>query len=93
MSTTYKFAQEGTNEQAVPLFSGDPKVCSVLDGLPYQFPMIEAGEEAKISPADYALLKQKYLWLVERINRLEAENIDLQLTVRFYQDICLDEYA
>ena len=63
----------------------------MLEGLQWQPSTIEPDEEADVSLADYAHLKDEYLLLIERIKMLEVENSNLRLTVQFYQDLCIDD--
>ena len=87
-----QFLREGISETA-PFLSTDQNVNPVLEGLQRQCSTIELGEEVGVILTDYAHLKQEYLLLVERINRLETENTNLRLTVQFYQVLCLDDCA
>ena len=91
MSAESQFLREGMNKQAAPFLSADQKVSPGLECLQWQRSTIEPGEEADVSLAEYAHLKDEYLLLIERIKMLEVENSNLRLTVQFYQDLCIDD--
>ncbi len=93
MSAEFQFSQAGISEQATSFLSADQRVSTSLEGLPRQPSTIALDEESNVSLGDYAHLRQEYLLLVERINMLDAENINLRWTVKFFRDLCIDDFS
>lgn len=93
MSAKISFSQAEISTRAPPLLSVDQKIREVFEGPPQQAPIGPPIERANASLDGLIRLEQENLLLLERINMLEAENLNLRLTVQFYQDLCLDDFA
>jgi len=82
----------------------DRKINLVIEGLRGQRPVAQICREAGISTAHYYRWRQRFLdaaragltdseaasgTLQERIQQLEAENANLRVQVRIFQDVCV----
>jgi len=82
----------------------DRKINLVMEGLRRQRPVVQLCREAGVSTAHYYRWRQQFLdaaragladpeaepgTLEERIQQLEAENANLRVQVRIFQDVCV----
>jgi hypothetical protein len=90
MSTVVQFLQkEVTKPTALPLTT-DQKVSLEMEELQLSS-TVEPDEEVDEFLVSCTHLKEEYLLLLERVNRLEVENFNLRKTAQFYRDLCIDD--